>query len=109
MDIREVIVQTLESQKDIILQTNLIDANNGGDKIDFESMIKSLKWVETSMLEVDISSTKIEGMTFVQKYQGIICLSLSPEFGSSHMVAGHFQSLSSFWGFRSCRHSHFPH
>lgn len=46
---------------------------------------------------------------FVQKYQGIICLSLSPEFGSSHMVAGHFQSLSSFWGFRSCRHSHFPH
>ena len=45
----------------------------------------------------------------VQKHQGIICLSLSPEFGSSHMVAGHFQSLSSFWGFRSCRHSHFPH
>lgn len=46
---------------------------------------------------------------FVQKYQGIICLSLSPEFGSSYLVAVHFQFLSSFWGFRSCRHSHFPH
>lgn len=95
MDIREVIIQTLESQKDIILQTNLIDVNNGGDKIDFDSMVKSLNWFETSMLEVDISSTKIEGMTFVQKYQAIGNIGLIVEDNNINAIV--YSIVKSIW------------
>lgn len=67
-NICEAIKEVLINSKEIILENNSADLQGGGMPFDVDRCVKSLDWCEVSMVGRVVSATKMNGVTFIQKY-----------------------------------------